>query len=178
MNLFWPSLGVWAYFSHKARQEKKKEDAIYDRAIRDAVEEHFVTPRGAPRRIVRHVDVEVRLNKVLPHRIVEAVRAAEIVLRVGVEEERDEEGGVHPDLALDHRHTIVLRQLCRQVLQRDELARKAATDLLILPVVVLSTRIDADAARVAAPVPFVPTAPVRSVHAAAARHVEHFEHQL
>ena len=40
MNLFWPSLGVWAYFSHKARKEKKKEDAIYDRAIRDAVEEH------------------------------------------------------------------------------------------------------------------------------------------
>ena len=40
MNLFWPSLGVWAYFSLKARQEKKKEDAIYDRAIRDATEEH------------------------------------------------------------------------------------------------------------------------------------------
>jgi hypothetical protein len=40
MNLFWPSLGVWAYFSHKARKEKKKEDAIYDRAIRDAAEEH------------------------------------------------------------------------------------------------------------------------------------------
>ena len=40
MNLFWPSLGVWAYFSLKARQEKKKEDAIYDRAIRDAAEEH------------------------------------------------------------------------------------------------------------------------------------------
>ena len=40
MNLFWPSLGVWAYFSHKARQEKKKENAIYDRAIRDAAEEH------------------------------------------------------------------------------------------------------------------------------------------
>jgi hypothetical protein len=40
MNLFWPSLGAWAYFSHKARKEKKKEDAIYDRAIRDAVEEH------------------------------------------------------------------------------------------------------------------------------------------
>ena len=39
MNLFWPSLGVWAYFSHKARKEKKREDAIYDRAIRDAVEE-------------------------------------------------------------------------------------------------------------------------------------------
>jgi hypothetical protein len=40
MNLFYPSLGAWAYFSHKARKEKKKEDAIYDRAIRDAVEEH------------------------------------------------------------------------------------------------------------------------------------------
>jgi hypothetical protein len=40
MNLFCPSLGAWAYFSHKARKEKKKEDAIYDRAIRDAVEEH------------------------------------------------------------------------------------------------------------------------------------------
>jgi hypothetical protein len=40
MNLFWPSLGAWAYFAHKARKEKPKEDAIYDRAIRDAVEEH------------------------------------------------------------------------------------------------------------------------------------------
>jgi hypothetical protein len=40
MNPFWPSLGAWAYFAHKARKEKPKEDAIYDRAIRDAVEEH------------------------------------------------------------------------------------------------------------------------------------------
>jgi hypothetical protein len=40
MNLFWPSLGAWAYFSHKTRKEEKKEDAIYGRAIRDAVKEH------------------------------------------------------------------------------------------------------------------------------------------
>jgi len=40
INLFWPSLGARAYFSHKARKEKKKRDAIYGRAIRDAAEEH------------------------------------------------------------------------------------------------------------------------------------------
>jgi hypothetical protein len=40
MNLFWPSLGAWAYFSLKASKEEKKKDAIYDRAIRDAAEEH------------------------------------------------------------------------------------------------------------------------------------------
>ena len=39
MNPFWLSLGAWAFFSHKARKEKKKDDAIYDRAIRDAEEE-------------------------------------------------------------------------------------------------------------------------------------------
>ena len=40
MNLFWLSLGAWAHFSHKARKDNKKDDAIYDHAIRDAVEEH------------------------------------------------------------------------------------------------------------------------------------------
>jgi hypothetical protein len=41
MNLFWPSLGAWAYISHKVLKEKKKEDAIFGRVIRDAVEEHL-----------------------------------------------------------------------------------------------------------------------------------------
>ena len=40
MNGFWASVAVWAFFSHKARQEKKRDDAIYDRAIRDAQQEH------------------------------------------------------------------------------------------------------------------------------------------
>ena len=39
MNPFWASLGAWIYFSHRARKEKKKDDAIYDRAIRDAQQE-------------------------------------------------------------------------------------------------------------------------------------------
>ena len=39
MNPFWASLGAWIYFSHRARKEKKKADAIYDRAIRDAQQE-------------------------------------------------------------------------------------------------------------------------------------------
>jgi len=40
MNGFWASVAAWAFFSHKARQEKKRDDAIYDRAIRDAQQEH------------------------------------------------------------------------------------------------------------------------------------------
>ena len=39
MNLFWPSLAAWAYFSHKARQTRRTDDEIYERAIRDAEEE-------------------------------------------------------------------------------------------------------------------------------------------
>ena len=40
MNGFWASVAAWAFFSHKARQEEKRDDAIYDRAIRDAQQEH------------------------------------------------------------------------------------------------------------------------------------------
>jgi len=39
MNPFWASLGAWIYFSHRARKEKKKDDAISDRAIREARQE-------------------------------------------------------------------------------------------------------------------------------------------
>ena len=39
MNPFWTSVGVWAFFSYKARKEKKKNDAIYEQALRDAQEE-------------------------------------------------------------------------------------------------------------------------------------------
>ena len=39
MNFFWPSLAAWAYFSHKARQTRRTDDEIYERAIRDAEEE-------------------------------------------------------------------------------------------------------------------------------------------
>ena len=38
MNPFWTSVGVWAFFSYKARKEKKKNDAIYEQALRDAQE--------------------------------------------------------------------------------------------------------------------------------------------
>jgi hypothetical protein len=40
MNPFWAFVAAWVFFSHKARQERKKDNAIYDRAIRDAAEEH------------------------------------------------------------------------------------------------------------------------------------------